>query len=227
MRCRSERSFQVPASYAFKAVEKRYRTLKPSPVRRPMSLVRPMKKSMITSTKPTRAGALHHPEGHRSAAHLLDQAPEDVAAVERQEREEVDQAEREADHGEQDQRLAGAELDRLVGDVADADDARDLLALLRVEEVGEDAHASSCVTSHMKLAGRLGGIRRSRGSAGVRAVGEADPGAVRPTASYSGRIAIVRASPVSLHPQRHRGGGPAAVHLLARAPVRLRRRRRS
>ncbi len=48
-----------------------------------------------------RAGALHHPEGHGPAAHLLDQAPEDVAAVERQEREEVDQAEREADQGEQ------------------------------------------------------------------------------------------------------------------------------
>src|SRR5215210_2877564 len=59
------------------------------------------------------AGTLHHAEGDRPAAHLLGQRPEDVAPVERQEREQVDDAERERDHSEQEERSVGAELDRL------------------------------------------------------------------------------------------------------------------
>ena len=82
-----------------------------------------------------RPGALHHPVGNRFAPHLLDQAPEDVAPVERQEGEEVDQAEREADDRQQRQRLAGADLDRLVGDVAHQTiglGAREALVLLAI-----------------------------------------------------------------------------------------------
>ena len=76
----------------------RQRTLNPSPVIRPMSLLRPMKNSIRTSAKPTKlARSMVCSEG-RPAADLLDQAPEDVAAVERQERQQVDQPEREADH---------------------------------------------------------------------------------------------------------------------------------
>ena len=61
-----------------------------------MSLLRPMKKSITISAKPTR-GTFHHPQRDRLPAQFLDQAPEDVAAVERQDRQQVDQAQREAD----------------------------------------------------------------------------------------------------------------------------------
>ena len=64
---------------------------------RSMSFVRPTKNSMITSAKPMKPGALHHAERDRAAADLLGQRPEDVAAVERQEREQVHHAERERD----------------------------------------------------------------------------------------------------------------------------------
>ena len=103
-----------------------------------MSLVSPITNSIRTSTKPTTAGALHDPERHRPAADLLDQAPEDVPAVERQEREQVDHRQREADQREHEQRLAGVELDRLPGDLIAADDAGDLLALLGVEDPPDD-----------------------------------------------------------------------------------------
>ena len=43
---------------------------------------------------------------------------------------EVDQAEREADHREEEQGLLGAHVDGLVADVADPDDAADFLAFL-------------------------------------------------------------------------------------------------
>ena len=81
---------------------------------------------------------LHHPQRDRAAAQFLDQRPEDVAAVERQDRQQVDQAEREADQGQQQQRRVDADVDRLVGDVADPDDAGDLLALFLFEDAGED-----------------------------------------------------------------------------------------
>ena len=76
-----------------------------------MSLVRPIANSISTSTKPTTEARSMIRNGTRPAAHLLDQAPEDVAAVERQEREQVDHREREADQGEHEQRLAGVELE--------------------------------------------------------------------------------------------------------------------
>ena len=69
---------------------------------------------------------------------FLDQRPEDVAAVERQDRQQVDEAEREADEGEQEQRPFEALFDHLVADIADPDDAGDLLALFLFEEMGED-----------------------------------------------------------------------------------------
>ncbi len=120
-----------------------------------------------------RAGALHTPAGNPLAAHLLDQAPEDVAAVERQEREEVDQAEREADDGEQDERLGRARaVDRLVGDVAGPDDARDFLALLRrrrgwrrrSRSCGDQPHRVARLAGRAASAevGRLRCRRRSR-----------------------------------------------------------------
>ena len=79
-------------------------------------------------------GLLHDPERHRPPADLLDQAPEDVAAVERQEREQVDDRQREADHREHGERAARVELDRLARDLVAAHDAGDLLPLLGVED---------------------------------------------------------------------------------------------
>src|SRR3954447_26912378 len=61
------------------------------------------------------AGLLHDPERDRPPAHLLDQAPEDVAAVERQEGEQVYYGQRQADHRQQRERAAGVEGDRLAG----------------------------------------------------------------------------------------------------------------
>src|SRR5215217_6039594 len=93
-------------------------------------------------------GALHDAERDRATAQLLGQRPEDVAAVERQEREQVDDPERQRDHREQEQRAVGAEVDRLPRRLVRADDAGDLLALLLVEDprdrldraLGEDPH---------------------------------------------------------------------------------------
>ena len=60
-----------------------------------------------------------------------------MTAVERQDREEVDHRERERDHREQEQRAVGAEVDRLARRLVRPDDARDLLALLGVEDAGD------------------------------------------------------------------------------------------
>src|SRR4051794_20503725 len=76
------------------------------------------------------ARPLHDAEGDGTAADLLRQRPEDVAAVERQEREQVDDAEGERDDGEQEDALGHAELDALARDLIGADHAGDLLALL-------------------------------------------------------------------------------------------------
>src|SRR6476469_6271487 len=85
------------------------------------------------------AGPFHDPERKRSRPDLLDQAPEDVAGVERQERKQVDDREREADQGDQAKRLSHAELERLMRHVRDPDDPVDLLALLGLEDLPENA----------------------------------------------------------------------------------------
>ena len=64
-----------------------------------------MKKSIATSTKPSTLARSITRSDTGLPAHFLDQAPEDVAAVEGQDRQQVDQAEREADEGQQGQRL--------------------------------------------------------------------------------------------------------------------------
>src|SRR3954453_9555518 len=73
------------------------------------------------------ARALHDRERDRPAAQLLGQREEDVAAVEGQEREEVDDAQRQRDHRQQEQRLRGGELERLACDLVGADHAGGLL----------------------------------------------------------------------------------------------------
>src|SRR5215217_8504074 len=85
-------------------------------------------------------GPLHGRERDRPAAHLLGQGPEDVPAVERQEREQVDDAQGQRDDREQEDRAVGGQLDRLAGRLVGADHAGDLLALLGVEDAGDRLH---------------------------------------------------------------------------------------
>src|SRR4051794_10333065 len=87
------------------------------------------------------ARALHDGVGDRLAADLLGHRPEDVAAVERQEREHVDDRQREADDREDLQGIDEIGVDRLAGGLEAADHAADLLArLLGVEELAERRH---------------------------------------------------------------------------------------
>src|SRR3954454_5750843 len=86
------------------------------------------------------AGALHDVERDRPPAHLLRQRPEDVPAVEGQEREQVDDAERERDEGQDLQRERRRDGERLPGALVSADDAGELLALLRDEDLRDVAH---------------------------------------------------------------------------------------
>ena len=75
--------------------------------------------------KPITLGLFHDAEGDRAAADLLDQAPEDVAAVERQEGEQVDDGEREADDGQDvRRRRASSNSNRLPRHLVAADHAR-------------------------------------------------------------------------------------------------------
>src|SRR3954452_18355515 len=99
--------------------------------------------------EPHHAGPLHDPEGDRAPTDLLHEAPEDVAAVQRQEREQIDDRQREADEGDQRQRLDGAVGERLMRDVRDPDDAVDLLALLRLEDLAEHAEGAGRNTPHL------------------------------------------------------------------------------
>ena len=132
-----------PASYGFKVareeIARAQRTWKPSPVRRPMSLVRPMTKSTATRMMPTTLASSITRSDTGSPADLLDQAPKDVAAIQRQKGKEVDHAQGEADHGEERQRRREPELNRLMTDVADADDSGDFFAFLGIEDPGEYA----------------------------------------------------------------------------------------
>src|SRR3954452_7149815 len=59
------------------------------------------------------ARPLHDAEGDGAAPDLLRECPEDVAAIERQEREQVDDAEGKRDHGQQEDALGHSELDAL------------------------------------------------------------------------------------------------------------------
>src|SRR3954453_5385095 len=80
------------------------------------------------------AGPLEHRERDRAAADLLGQRPEDVPAVQRQEGEQVDQAQRERDERQDLEGLRGALGEPLLGGLVAPDHARDLLALLGLEQ---------------------------------------------------------------------------------------------
>src|SRR3954449_2799298 len=58
------------------------------------------------------ARSLHHGEGNGATADLLGHGPEHVSAVQRKEREEVDDRQGQRDQGEDEQRLGGVERER-------------------------------------------------------------------------------------------------------------------
>src|SRR3954452_10876533 len=115
-------------------------------------------------------GPLHDAEGDRPPAPLLGQGPEDVPAVERQEREQVDHTERQRDDGEQEERLGRPDLDALASDFIGADHARDLLALLGLEDLGDRADGRGRQVPHRAPAQRNRGDGPDR-----RWVGRAEP----------------------------------------------------
>ena len=76
-----------------------------------MSFVKPTTNRNDHEQEADDAGPLHDAERDRPAAHLLGQRPEDVAAVERQEREQVDDRQRQRDDRQHAQRLRRVEVE--------------------------------------------------------------------------------------------------------------------
>ena len=99
-----------------------------------MSLLRPITNSIRMSTKPTDAGPFHDLERDPPAADLLGQRPEHVAAVERQEREQVDHRRATARSARACRAPRWCRRRTLLGDREAADDAVDLLADLGLEQ---------------------------------------------------------------------------------------------
>src|SRR5690349_128487 len=81
------------------------------------------------------ARALHRLERNGPPADPFDDRPEDVAAVEREEREEVDDRERQRDQREDRDRVARAFEDRLARRLVGADHAGELLSLFLVDQL--------------------------------------------------------------------------------------------
>ena len=93
-----------------------------------MSFVRPITNSSRTSADPDDRDPLVDLAAHRPAADALGDREDDVAAVERQERQQVEKGDRERDEPEHEEEALGALLGRVGGALDDADGARDLLA---------------------------------------------------------------------------------------------------
>ena len=140
------------------------RTWKPSPVSRPMSFVRPDTNRPMTEREADEPGALHDAERDRAAAHLLGQRPEDVPAVERQEREQVDHRRATARSPRAGRARGRPKLDRLARRLVGADDAGDLLALVGVEDAGDRRDRPAREAPHLLGARRDAPRRRRRGS---------------------------------------------------------------
>src|SRR5215218_49872 len=155
---------------------------------------------------------LHHAEGDRAPPHLLGQRPEDVPAVERQEREQVDHPERQRDHREQVEGLGRAELDALPRDLVGADHPGDLLALLGLEDLGDRLDRPAGEEPHL-LHTQLG--RGGRPDGRARAVeGEAEQGALG--AGAVDRLGLGTDQRVPALDEKYGGvGGEAAVARLA------------
>ena len=106
-----------------------------SAARRLMSLLTPLITRNSSSTMPTELKRYIASERDPPPAHLLGDRPEDVPAVERQEREQVDDREDQREEAEEHERVAGAGDDRFVRDPAVMPTMlRELLAHLRARE---------------------------------------------------------------------------------------------
>ena len=114
-----------------------YRTLKPAPVSRPMSLERPMKTSIATSAKPTMLAPSITRRETGSPRIFSTRLQKMWPPSSGRNREKVDQAEREAEEGEQGEGGYCADPDLLVGNITEPDNAGNLLAVLGVEDVGD------------------------------------------------------------------------------------------
>src|SRR3954452_25437949 len=154
---------------------------------------------------------LHRLQRHRAAAHLLHDRPEDVAAVERQEREQVHNRERERDHRHDQDHVAAVVEDRLARDLVVADDPVDLLALLRVDDLDRDRQLGLGDVPE-RAAGLVAGLaerlRLVRAAAGV--VAEAEPNLLRLRVVDRGHRER-DVTPVALDGDAQRPGALAAV----------------
>ena len=149
-----------------------------------MSFDRPITNSTITSMKPITPARSITLNGTGLRAHLLDDRPEDVAAVERQEREQVHDRERQRDDREDPDRVGEVADDRLARDLVGADDARDLLALLRSRAAVRAARPSRFVMNQKRVERLVRAVAETdSGSRGPGRVAEAEPRALRWPAS--------------------------------------------
>jgi hypothetical protein len=105
---------------------------------RSTSFSRPDREQQQDEHEADHAGALHDAERDRPAAQLLGERPEDVAAVERQQREQVDHRERQRDQPEDEDRLLDVDVERAARRLVGADDAADLVAGLGAVEEPDD-----------------------------------------------------------------------------------------
>src|SRR3954452_12655053 len=105
-------------------------------------------------------GALDDAVGNRASADLLGHGPEDMAAVERQEGEEVHHRERQRDDGEDGERPDGVELEGLARGLVGADHAGDVLARLGVIEDAHDRGRGQARDASQVGGGDRHGVRR-------------------------------------------------------------------
>ena len=113
-----ERLFGPARAERFGPLAKSWVCVRPAPAlagERLMSLLRPLMTRNSSSTIPTRAEAVHAVQRDPPSAQLLGHRPQHVAAVERQEREQVDDGEHQRDEAEEHERVAGTGRDRFVG----------------------------------------------------------------------------------------------------------------
>ena len=108
-----------------------------------------MKNSISTSAMPIDRDPLVDLATDRAATDAFDDRERDVAAVEREQRKQVEQRERQADEREQLQVDAEVRLDRLARNARDPDGARDVSATLRVTRRANPLPIAF-VTSHVR-----------------------------------------------------------------------------
>ena len=132
-----------------------------------MSFVKPITNTSRIRTKPTMPARSMTSNGIRLPADLLGHRPEHVAAVEREEREQVDDRQRQRDQSEDEERLRRAVGERLLGGRVPVDDAVELLSLLGLEDSCDDRDGAGGDVPHIAAGQRcrLDGADRLLGRA--------------------------------------------------------------